>query len=177
MLMLPAILTMLVLSPEWTTDMAVCLDMVPLVTEDMLDMVDTPDMVVMSDTLDMLDIILARGLRILMLTPSPTQLLRLPMVFPYTMLMPPDIPTMLVLSQEFPMDTVTDTDMLDMPDMVDTLDMLDMDMLVLDTDMLDMPDMVDTLDMLVLDMDMDTLVLDTDGESKFVKNVQVLHYL
>merc|ERR1719186_1361307 len=119
MLMLPAILTMLVLSPEWTTDMAVCLDMVPLVTEDTLDMVDTPDMVVMSDTPDMLDIILARGPLILMLTPSPTQLLRLPMVFPYIML----------LSPEFPMDTVTDTDMLDMPDMVDT---------VTDTDMLDM---------------------------------------
>merc|ERR1719186_2161603 len=153
MLMLPAILTMLVLSPEWTTDMAVCLDMVPLVTEDMLDMVDTLDMVVMSDTQDMLDIILARGPLILMLIPNPTQLLRLPTVFPYIMLMPLDIPTMLVLSPVFPMDTVTDTDMLDMPDMVD------------------MPDM------LVLDMDMDTLVLDTDGESKFVKNVQVLHYL
>merc|ERR1712055_1040934 len=96
---------------------------------------------VMSDTLDMLDIILERGLLILMLTPSPTQLLRLPTVFPYIMLMPPDIPTMLVLSPEFPMDTVTDMDMLDMPDMLDTPDML------------------------VLDMDMDTLVLDTDGES------------
>merc|ERR1719186_2421856 len=148
MLMLPAILTMLVLSPEWTTDMAVCLDMVPLVTVDMLDMVDTPDMVVMSDTPDMLDIIMARGPLILMLTPSPTQLLRLPMVFLSTMLMPPDIPTMLVLSPEFPMDT----------------------------DMLDMPDMVDMPDMLVLDMDMDTLVLDMDGESKFVKNDQVLHF-
>merc|ERR1719186_2227692 len=139
MLMLPAILTMLVLSPEWTTDTAVSLDMVPLVTEDMLDMVDMPDMVVMSDTPDMLDIILARGPLILMLIPSPTQLLRLPTVFLSTMLMPPDIPTMSVLSPDFPMDTVTDTDMVDMPDMVDTPDML------------------------VLVMDMDTLVLDTDG--------------
>merc|ERR1719186_762154 len=142
MLMLPAILTMLVLSPEWTTDTAVCLDTVPLVTVDMLDMVDTPDMVVMSDTPDMLDIILARGLLILIL--KPTLSVKLPTVFPSTMLMPPDIPTMLVLSPEFPMDTVTDMDMVDMPDMVDTPDML------------------------VLDMDMDTLVLDTDGESKFV---------
>merc|ERR550519_476156 len=53
------------------------------------------------------------------------------MVFPFTMLMLLDIPTMLELSPEFP----TDMDMVDTPDMVDMVDMpdTDMDTLVSDT--------------------------------------------
>merc|ERR1711913_56951 len=65
----------------------------------------------------------------LILTPKPTPLPRSPMVFPFTMLMLLDIPTMLELSLEFP----TDMDMVDTPDMVDMPDMVD----------LAMPDMVD----------------------------------
>jgi len=80
--------------------MAVCLDMVPLVTVDMLDMVDTPDMVVMSVMPDMQDIIMARDLLTLILILKPTLSVKLPMVFPSTMLMLPAIPTMLVLSPE-----------------------------------------------------------------------------
>merc|ERR1719402_1951700 len=127
------------------------------------------------------------------------------------MLMLLDIPTMLALSPE--LDTVTDTDMVDMVDLV-MPDMVDMVitsergpliltlkptplpklpmvspftmLMLLDTptmlelspefptemDMVDTPDMVD-----MPDTDMDTLVSDTDMESKFVKNVQVCTFL
>merc|ERR550519_1527311 len=116
-----------------------------------LDTVTDTDMVDMPDMVDlampdMVDMVITSERGPLTLTLKPTPLPKLPMVSPFTMLMLLDTPTMLELSPEFP----TDMDMVDTPDMVD------------------MPDMPDT--------DMDTLVSDTVMESKFVKNVQVLHF-
>merc|ERR1719402_2149598 len=112
------------------------------------DMVDTPDTVDLV-MLDMVDMVITSERGPLILTPKPTPLPKLPMVSPFIMLMLLDTPTMLELSPEFP----TDMDMVDMPDMEDMQDMVDMP-----------------------DTDMDTLVSDTVMESKFVKNVQVLHF-
>merc|ERR1719397_1905291 len=116
-----------------------------------MDMVTDTDMVDMPDMvdlvmLDMVDMVITSERGPLILTPKPTPLPKLPMGSPSIMLMLLDTPTMLELSPEF----TTDMDMLDMEDM---------------PDMVDMPD-----------TDMDTLVSDTVMESKFVKNVQVLHF-